>query len=94
MKSASAAAVPAASSPLVAAFVVALVGLGLGLGLGSGLGLALGLGLAHPNPNPNPDQVQMALLLGRDGEPELRALAPSPTHADTAAVMRHARCLL
>jgi len=36
----------------------------------------------------------MALLLGRDGEPELRALAPSPTHADTAAVMRHARCLL
>ena len=38
--------------------------------------------------------VQMALLLGRDGEPELRALAPSPTHTDTAAVMRHARGLL
>ena len=38
--------------------------------------------------------VQMVLLLGRDGEPELRALAPLPNDIDTAAVMRHARCLL
>ena len=38
--------------------------------------------------------VQMALLLGRDGEPELRALAPLSTGTDTAAVLRHARCLL
>ena len=38
--------------------------------------------------------IQMALLLGRDGEPDLRAIAPLPTAADTAAVTRHARCLL
>ena len=44
--------------------------------------------------------VQMALLQGRDEEPELRARGPLPTDTDTdtdtdtAAVMRHARCLL